>query len=154
MLFVIVLFASIAMATPAHATSCDLPLHGTYTALSDGQWAQTRDSYHDEATVTATWTVSTTCSSFQDCTGQVTSDQGWSAAAYCESGLWHVSHDVPNWEPCADGTAATGHQTFIFSSISDPNRFEGLDKTVGPSGACGINQWQTVRMPFTLTKIE
>jgi hypothetical protein len=45
-------------------------------------------------------------------------------------------------------------QTFTFALIDDPSTFKGLDKTVGPSGACGINQWQSVRMPFTLSKIE
>jgi len=149
-----VVAASIWLAVPAGATACDAPLNGTYTAFSDGQWAQTRDSYHDEATVMATWTINSTCSSFQDCAGQVTSDQGWTAAAYCQSGLWHVSHDIPNWEPCPDGTAASGHQVFIFSSVNNPNEFSGWDKTIGASGACGINQWQTVRMPFKLTKIE
>jgi hypothetical protein len=74
--------ASIATAGPARATACGAPLNGTYTAISDGQRAWTRDSYHDEATATATatWMVTSTCSSFLDCSGQVTSDQGWSGS--------------------------------------------------------------------------
>ena len=31
-------------------------INGTYTVFSDGQWAQTDQSYHDEASVTQTWT--------------------------------------------------------------------------------------------------
>jgi len=29
----------------------------------------------------------------------------------------------------------------------------GKDKTIGPSGACGQNQWLTVEMPLRLDKI-
>ena len=76
------------------------------------------------------------------------------ARAFCGAGLWHVIHDVPGWEPCADGTAVTGQQHFIFSTLDNPNEFTGWDKTKGPSGGCGINQWQTVKMPFKLIKIE
>lgn len=142
------------LAVPAQANNCSVPFQGKYTATSDGQWAKTRDVYHDEATVTATWTVSSTCTDYIACTGEVASDQGWSAQAKCVSGLWTVHHDVPNWEPCPDGTAAPGVQTFTFHSIDDPAAFTGWDKTVGPSGACGVNKWQTIRMPFSLNKIE
>ena len=35
---------------PAHADPGDgIALNGTYTAFSDGVWAKTNDSYHDEA---------------------------------------------------------------------------------------------------------
>lgn len=146
--------ASICLAVPAHANNCSVIFGGTYTAVSDGVWAKTRGSYHDEATVTATWTVTSTCADYIDCAGRVASDQGWSAPAKCISGLWTVHHEVPNWEPCPDGTAASGLQTFTFASVDDPTTFKGWDKTVGPSGACGVNKWQTVKMPFTLNKIE
>lgn len=137
---------------PASANSCDVPFNGTFTATSDGQWAMTRDSYHDEQTVVATWNVTTTCTNYLDCTGQVRSDQGWVGNAVCDAGTWTVTHDIPGWEPCADGTSATGTQKFMFVTIDNPNEFTGWDKTVGPSGACGKNQWQTVRMPFKLNK--
>jgi hypothetical protein len=139
---------------PARAGDCAVPLGGTYTAFSDGQWAQTGHSYHDEVSVTSTWTVTSTCSDYLDCTGQVSSDQGWRAPAVCKSGLWTVTHDVPNWEPCPDGTAATGKQKFAFQSQTDATKFDGWDTTLGPSGACGVNQWLHVSMPFTLTKRE
>jgi hypothetical protein len=146
---------SVAISSPAGAVVCDPPPNGTYTAFSDGQWAQTRDSYHDEATATATWTVSTTCTDYLDCTGRVTSTQGWTADAKCADGLWIVKRQLDNWEPCWDGTAAPGQQQYVFSpDISAPANFVGWDKTVGPSGACGKNQWLTVNMPFRLTKIE
>jgi hypothetical protein len=139
-------------AAPAGATVCDPPINGTFTATSDGQWAQTRDVYHDEATVTSTWNVSTSCTDAMDCTGRVTSSQGWSAPTRCDDGLWFVKRQVDNWEPCWDGTAAPGQQTYAFNpDITDPANFVGWDKTVGPSGACGKNQWLTINMPFKLT---
>lgn len=143
--------SSMASTAPAHAGDCGVPLNGTYTAFSDGQWAKTNDSYHDEASVTNSWTVTTTCSGYLDCQGQVSSDGGWVASAKCTSGTWIVARDVPNWEPCANGTAATGTQKFNFWSTA-PDKFTGWDKTVGPSGACGINKWLAISMPFTLTK--
>ena len=135
--------------------SCVLTPNGTYTAFSDGQWAQTNDSYHDEATVTATWTVTTTCTDYLDCTSRVISSQGWTGDAQCSDGLWILKRQLDNWEPCWDGSAAPGTQRYIFSSdISAPANFVGWDKTTGASGACGKNQWLTVNMPFRLTKIE
>jgi len=153
-MFTVAIIVGVGNAAIAAATDCATPLNGTYTAISDGQWAKTRDSYHDEATVMATWNITSTCTTFLDCTGNVASDQGWSAGAFCRAGLWHVVHDVPGWEPCADGTAVTGRQHFIFSTVDNPNEFTGWDNTKGPSGGCGINQWQTVKMPFKLIKIE
>src|ERR1700730_2232603 len=95
--------SSLPVAGPAHAGHCGVPLNGTYTAFSDGQWAKTNDSYHDETSVTSRWSVTTTCAGYLDCQGQVSSDSGWVAPAKCTSGTWIVARDVPNWEPCADG---------------------------------------------------
>jgi hypothetical protein len=143
-----------AVAAPADATVCDPPLSGTFTAVSDGQWAKTNDSYHDEATVTSTWTVTSTCANFLDCAGTVTSSQGWSADVQCGAGLWKVRRELDNWEPCADGTAVPGHQMYAFSSdITNPANYVGWDKTVGPSGACGKSYWLNVNMPFKLIKM-
>ncbi len=135
---------------PAYGTD-RIALNGTYTAISDGNWAKTNYSYHDEPTVTSTWTISSTCVDPMDCTGRVTSDQGWSASLRLVGGdLWVVAHDVENWERCEDGTTAPGHQIFKFSA--DEN-LAGWDYTVGPSGACGANKWLVVEMPFKLVKV-
>lgn len=135
---------------PVHASPDSIALNGIYTAISDGNWAQTNYSYHNEATVTSTWTISSTCTDAMDCTGQVISDQGWSANLRLVGGdLWVVTHDVANWERCQDGTTAPGHQIFKFSA--DDN-LSGWDYTVGPSGACGANKWLTIEMPFKLVK--
>jgi hypothetical protein len=152
------------MATPpARATSDEWPINGTFIARSMGDWAMTRDSYHDEATVTSTWTITSTCSDPTNCTGQVISDAGWTAPLRKFAGSWEVVRDIPNWEPCPDGTAYTGHQTIRFWGVDDDGtimfrpaeatQFAGEDRTIGPSGACGINNWQVIRMPFTMRKV-
>jgi hypothetical protein len=151
------------LATPpaAHASVDEVPINGTYRATSIGDWAHTNEHYHDEQTVTATWSIRSSCTTFQECTGTVTSDQGWTAPLYTHDGTaWYVKHDVPNWERCADGTTFTGQQTFYFYAV-DPNgvpnlgspTMVGKDKTIGPSGACGRNQWLDIELPFRLDKI-
>lgn len=127
-------------------------LNGTYSAVSDGQWAKTREVFHDEVTVASTWTITSTCSTHVECTGRVVSDQGWSADATFNAGLWTVERDVADWQPCGDGSTVAGHQRFSFYRV-DAATLTGKDKTIGPSGACGVSYWLTIEMPFTLTKI-
>jgi hypothetical protein len=109
----------------AAAVAQAVAINGTFTVFSDGQWAQTDQSYHDEASVTQTWTVTSTCTTYQDCTGHLTSDQGWSSdnLVYM-SGRW--------------------------KSYPDQN-LVGWDQTLGPSGACGFSRWLNVTMPLRLT---
>jgi hypothetical protein len=140
-----------------HAYADDsVAINGTFTAFSDGQWAKTNDSYHDEASVTQTWTITSACTTYQDCTGRVTSDQGWSSdnLVYM-SGRWKVSHTVESWEPCADGTSAPGEQAFTFwlGYPEEKNHYVGWDRTQGPSGACGFNKVLDIEMPFKLTPV-
>ena len=58
-----------------------------------------------------------------------------------------VKRDLPNWEPCPDGSARTGHQIYRFYPVDErgwvslgSTVLAGFDKTVGDSGACGINK--------------
>ncbi|MGV0716564.1 hypothetical protein ABQE93_14280 [Mycolicibacterium sp. XJ662] len=150
-----VLLCSAGTATPAHAHD-ELALNGTYTAFSDGRWAKTNDSRHDEKSVHQTWTITSTCMSFQDCTGRVVSDHGWSGDLVYLSGRWKVTHTVENWEPCIDGTAHPGQQSFIFwvGYPKVPGQYVGWDRTEGPSGACGFNKVLDIEMPFTLTRVD
>jgi hypothetical protein len=141
-------------ATSAHADPGDgVALNGTFTAFSDGVWAKTDDSYHDERSVTQTWSVTSTCSTYQDCTGRVTSDQGWSADLVYVSGRWKVARPVDNWEPCNDGTALPAQQTFTFWKGWPDPALKGWDTTLGPSGACGKNKQLNIQLPFTLTPV-
>ena len=148
----------------AHATTKEeVAINGTYRVTSNGNWAKLNDQYNYEPTVISTWTISTTCSNFQTCSGTMKSDQGWSAPITMTDGLlWYVRRDVPNWERCQDGTAFTGQQTFYFYPVDPEGSGEyqlgspvmaGKDKTIGPSGACGQNQWLGIELPLRLDKI-
>ncbi|MGE5694084.1 MAG: hypothetical protein ACM4D3_02285 [Candidatus Sericytochromatia bacterium] len=54
-------------------------LNGRYLATSNGELAMTNQSFHDEATTQSVWTITSSCGTPQDCTGTVTSDEGWTA---------------------------------------------------------------------------
>ena len=139
------------LAPSGHTTIDELALNGTYTAISDGQWAKTNERYHDEVTVSSTWTITSSCTGVFDCAGRVTSDLGWSADARYISGMWFVTHTVDNWEHCADGSTAPGKQIFKF--YPDPTNnstLVGWDTTTAPSGACGRNRPLEIELPFKL----
>jgi len=146
--------------SPARATGDKPAINGTFTATSNGEWAQTNGIFHDQATVRGTWTVSTTCANALSCEGTVTSDQGWTARVYTTNYVWYIKRDLPNWEPCADGTSFPGHQVYDFYAVAadgtlDPNSttYAGKDETQGPSGACGKNLPVVITLPFKLVKI-
>ncbi|WP_077080064.1 hypothetical protein [Mycobacterium sp. AB215] len=147
---------------PSAQAATDIALSGRYNATSLGNWAKTNDAYHDEATVRSVWTINSSCLDAQECRGTVTSDQGWSAPLASHDGQqWIVKHDVPNWETCPDGSPNTGQQVFTFVPVDNNGNFQagsstlaGRDKTVGPSGACRVNKWLAIEMPFRLDKIS
>lgn len=162
------LVASLSTGTPAYASFDDVALNGTYRVMSDGEWA-TRGMapggapvFFDQKTVNQTWTISTTCVSPIECSGEVKSDLGWTAPIRLDD-FWLVDHDVPNWLPCPDGTAAPGHQKFILIGWDDARSERvtpaedfliGRDQTKGPSGACGSNQPVVIEMPVKVQKIS
>ena len=89
-------------------TKEDVAINGTYRVTSIGNWAKINDQYNGEPTTVQTWTLSSTCTSFQECDGTVKSDEGWSARLYMLDGTsWFARREVPNWERCEDGTART-----------------------------------------------
>jgi hypothetical protein len=69
------------------------------------------------------------------------------------SGPVEVTHTVPNWEPCQDGTALPGEQAFMFWKSYPDEHLVGWDQTIGPSGACGFNKWLNVTMPLKVTPV-
>ncbi len=157
------LFGGLGIASTAWAkTKEDVAVNGTFRATSIGDYAQTNDQYKGEATVVQTWTISSSCETFQECHGTVSSDQGWTAPLYMLDGqIWYVKREVPNWERCQDGTAFTGQQTYYFYPVNSYGEFTlgsptfaGKDKTIGPSGACGQNQWLGIAMPLRLDKLS
>jgi hypothetical protein len=152
---------AVGTAPATHASKDDFAINGKYRATSIGVAAKYNEVYRDEATVISTWTISSTCTTAEECSGTMTSDQGWSAPLSTHSGyLWFVKHDVPNWETCPDGSSFTGQQIYHFYpvdvnggvKIGSPT-LAGTDKTTGPSGACGANKSLVIDMPFRLDKI-
>ena len=121
----------------------------------NGDWAKINQRYEDQPPTRSTWTISTQCVSPSDCTGTVNSDAGWSAPIYTTNGLWYVKRKVPNWRYCADGVPVEGLQTYMIYPVganghydADAREYTGFDKTIGPSGSCGRNQWPVIEMPF------
>jgi hypothetical protein len=153
-------FAMGIVAAPTAAAG-DWALNGTYAAAWNGDWAQTNDVFKNEGTVRSTWTITMTCSNDTTCTGRVTSDAGWTGDIIAKGTEYLVTHDIPNWEPCADGTMVTGHQSTLFYPVNvetgylDPGgrTFAGFDKTSGISGGCSLNDKLEIQMPFRMEKL-
>lgn len=147
---VAVMLAGVHSATAA--ADDEIAVNGVYTAVSDGQWAATNERFEERPSLISTWTISSSCANYLECTGRVDSDHGWSADLTYRGGDWWVSHMVPDWLTCPDGTTAPGKQGFRFwPDRSNPSVLTGWDKTIGPSGACGVNRPVVIEMPFTLT---
>jgi hypothetical protein len=150
-----VIVAATATTTPAPSlASVDPALNGRYTATSDGEWAKTNESFHDEATVVSDWTITSSCTGAYDCKGTVASDSGWTTELVYISGMWLVTRVVNDWMRCADGTTAPGKQIIKFSEDRHAKgSYVGWDTTAGPSGACGVNRPLFIEIPFTLVPI-
>ena len=165
----IAVVGSVGTATPAYASNYGVELNGTWRVTSNGDWSQKNGVFIDEQTVVQTWTMTSSCTSPHTCIGEVRSDQGWTAplklggveAPGAVGDYWVVDHVVANWEPCPDGTAATGAQKFWFWGVDpltnnrDNKRVDlltGRDVTKAPSGACGINMPLVIDMPVRLDK--
>ena len=150
----------VSMAPPARAYAPSV--NGTFTATIIGDWARTRQVFHQEPVERSTWKITTSCSTAEDCGGQVTSDQGWTAPLHMTDGLtWYARRDIPNWETCPDGTAFPG-KDYVYFYPADPETgllvlgspiFAGREETNGPSGACGTNLPLTVEQPIRLERI-
>jgi hypothetical protein len=154
---------SVAIAPRAAATDDHYALNGTFVAYSDGQWAKVRERYQDIPPVRSTWTITSQCNGPNDCHGVITSDQGWTAELHKPNQAWSADRFVPNWQQCPDGTTSPGRQLFRFWRTDDQGTpdlsgtsplFTGEDKTTGESGACGVNEWMTVRMPLTVRQVS
>ncbi len=168
----IALLLGLSPAPSAQAEDYGIALNGTYRAVSNGDWAQSSEGpygaggamvYRDQATKVETWTMSSDCVSPIECAGEVKSDAGWTAPLKWNGNGWFVNRDIPNWEPCPDGTAAPGHQSFglwpydVSLSRRDPkfrDLIVGFEKTQAPSGACGVSKPLVIQLPVRLEKLS
>lgn len=159
----ITVLGSLSGAAAAHASNFGIELNGTWRVMSDGEWARTNDVKIEQKTVLQTWTITSSCVSPIECTGEVTSDQGWSAPLRLAPDWWIVDRVVPNWVPCANGTFVNGFQKFLFWGINPvlnerelkiTDLMAGRDRTTGPSGACGVNKPVVIELPLRLERIS
>lgn len=146
------------------ARAYDASINGTFTATWVGEWARTNDVYHQEPTRRETWKITTSCTTGQDCNGEVVSDAGWTAPINMRDGsTWFVARDIPNWTTCPNGGASyTGHEVIHFypanpetgEKVTGSSVFAGREHTTGQPGACGTNLPLYIDQPFRLDKIS
>ncbi|HEY9263327.1 MAG TPA: hypothetical protein VIQ11_01830 [Mycobacterium sp.] len=146
----------------ARATDFGTDISGTWRVLSDGEWARTNQVLIDQQTVIETWTVTTSCVSPIECSGEVRSDRGWTGTARLDA-FWYIEHVVPTWMPCPGGTFATGYQTFLLWGVDpateqavsrDIQTFAGRNITKSNSGACGVNHPKVIELPVRMERIS
>jgi hypothetical protein len=153
---------AVASAPQSAADISENALNGTYSVVSNGEWAKVNERYEDKPSVRSEWKISTACATTLSCAGTVSSSLGWTEDIYTTTGFtWYVRHHVPNWIPCPDGSSADGQQVFRFhpevSSQPDrsatPGVLVGEDVTTGESGNCGRNTSLVLNLPVKLTRI-
>lgn len=135
--------------------------NGTYSVVSNGEWARMNDRYQDEPSVRSIWTVNTTCTSAFTCAGTVTSSLGWTEDIYRTNDSWYVKHYVSDWIPCPDGTRGPGLQVYRFypadeegMKTDNTDLFVGEDQTTGESGACGRNRSLVLNLPVKISRLS
>lgn len=134
-------------------------INGRYQAVSNGDFAKTNDVYRDLPSVVSVWTIESTCTDPQTCTGRVISDAGWEAELVFQTATWKVRRVLPDWQHCPDGTARPGYQLYRFFPMADGEIVEGSpvlggdDTTTGEPGACGVGYPVVITMPFRLVKL-
>ena len=70
------------------------PSTGRIKSRPIGDLAKINRQFNQEAVVTTTWTISSDCTTFEECTGTVHSAQGWTAPMYMHDGLmWYVKRE-------------------------------------------------------------
>jgi hypothetical protein len=167
---------SLGAAAPASASNFGVELNGTYRVMSNGEFAKTNEVYIDEQTVVQTWTMTSTCTSPVVCTGEVRSDQGWTAPMRLGGGpgspgalgdFWVVDRVVDNWEPCpagydypgarivtgAEGTSAPGTQKYVFWGWDPANSERSLkitDLLVGKDTTMGPSGACGINKPLVI----
>ncbi len=149
------------MSAPDAYADFGFELNGPYEVTSNGDWAKTNEKYRDEVPVREIWTFSTSCVDAHTCSGTVNSNAGWSAPVEFRTTRWILDRYHEQWEPCPDGTFSPGRQRYQFQPADANGQIErldvrtlmGYDRTIGISGACGINTPLVISIPLTLRKL-
>jgi hypothetical protein len=137
-------------AQPTSSTTAgpDPVLNGTYTATTDNSKRTVNGLPTPTPNETSTWTVTSQCSG-DTCTGQVASDQGWTAPAAFAHGRWTVTFDKPGAVTCPSGASVPATVAYSF----DVRTLTGIATTVNAMGSCGPGQivgqapWALVKKP-------
>lgn len=146
----------------ASASDYGFELNGTYSAVSNGEWAKHNDRFTPEGVKRDVWQMSSSCESTNRCDGTITSlNEGWTIPLRFLNDHWVAPRDIPNWAPCETGGAATGHQLYWFYGVDESgmnNRstteLAGKDTTFTDSGSCGRNRGLTIELPIRITRIS
>lgn len=156
-------FGLVLASTPAPPAQAALgfELNGPYQVTSNGDWAKTNEVFMDEVTVSSVWTFSSSCENAHVCTGQVSSDQGWTAPLEFRTSRWIVDRFHENWQTCPDGTTSPGRQRYQFQGSDLNGQYDkrnidllvGYDRTIGVSGACGRNQPTVIVLPLSVRRL-
>jgi hypothetical protein len=153
---------ALAAAPSAGASNFGVELNGQYRAISNGEWAQRNGVYFDEKSTDEIWTISSSCVSPIECTGDIRSNAGWTSTMTFEGTYWTAKHEIPSWVPCPDGTFANGLQTLMFWGINPQTSqrvvtitdlLAGRNITKGSKGACGRNEQVVKELPLKLQKL-
>lgn len=147
-------------APPAQA-DVNFELNGPYRVVSNGDWAKTNEVYMNERSEVSVWTFSSSCANAHQCTGQVSSDEGWTAPLEFRTSRWIVDRFHENWQTCPDGTTSPGRQRYQFQGSDANGQYEkpntdllvGYVRTIGVSGACGRNQPTVIQIPLSVRRI-
>lgn len=147
-------------APPAQA-DVNFELNGPYRVVSNGDWAKTNEVYMNERSEVSVWTFSSSCANAHQCTGQVSSDEGWTAPLEFRTSRWIVDRFHETWQTCPDGTTSPGRQRYQFQGSDTNGQYEkgkidllvGYVRTIGVSGACGRNQPTVIQIPLSVRRI-
>ena len=158
----IAVFGSLGAAPSAHASNFGVELNGTYRVSSNGEWARTNDVLMDEKMVVQTWTVTTSCVSPIECTGEVHSDQGWTAPLRLERLLVRRPRHPQlgavsrrHLRPRPPDVPRLGRRPATVERVNDEYEYmAGRDITKTASGACGVNKPLVIELPVWIEKLS
>ena len=140
------MIAAGAVITPAIAHAEVTPLNGTFNVDS-------------ESGASATWVITSTCSSADSCVAQVKTPLWTTTAQSTGNAMWHMAVDIPDGVMCVKGTgmaqqalSGPSHQEYFWNGLTDNGTTtSGYVDTTWPP--CGGNPGGAKHSSFTMTKV-